>query len=82
MAKDSRLLDWYSFLEDKGFTDQLHQAVSTVLLLYSILQNYINSQMMQVIYFKQKYLLQGFSDLSLMPGEVVAILHKVKHYLG
>ena len=27
-------------------------------------------------------LLQGFPDLNLVPGEVLAILHKAKHYLG
>ena len=53
MAKDSRLLDWYTFLEDKCFTDQLHQAVSIVLILYSILWNYIYFQVMQVIYFNK-----------------------------
>ena len=37
---------------------------------------------MQVIYIEQSYLLQGFSDLSIMPGEVAAILHKAECHLG
>ena len=39
MANDSRLLDWYTYLEDKCFVNQLHQAVSITLSLYSILWN-------------------------------------------
>ena len=39
MAKDSSLLDWYTFLENKYFPDQLQEAVSIVLILYSVLLN-------------------------------------------
>ena len=36
---------------------------------------------MQVIYIDY-VLLHGFSDLNLMLGEAVAILHKAEHHLG
>ena len=83
MAKDSRLLDWHTFLEDKCFTNQLHQAASIVLILALFCEINFISFTCDACHLNLKVCwLQGFSDLSLMSGDLVAILHKAQHHLG
>ena len=60
MAKDSRVLDWYTFLEDKCLTDQLCQAVRIVLVFYFNLWNYFHFHVMQVIYINKTILSKLF----------------------
>ena len=62
--------------------DQLCQAVSIIWVFTGFCEivKLVSFHLMQVIYIDYCY--RASSDLNLMPGEVVAILHKAKCYLG